>query len=432
MKIAVIGIGYVGLVVAAGFAENGNEVYCIDINEEKIRGLIDGVMPIFEPGLEELVKFNHKEGRLHFGTNVSEGVRTCEVIFLALPTPPHDDGSADVSAVLSVAKQIGKDITSYKIIVTKSTVPVGTADAVREKLSQDAQSEFDVVSNPEFLKEGAAVDDFMNPDRVVIGSQSKHAIEVMQELYAPFLRTGKPFLVMDERSAEMTKYAANSFLAAKISFINEIANLCDACGADVDSVRIGMGTDERIGLQFLFPGPGFGGSCFPKDIRALARTGEQFGTDLRIVNAIESVNNAQKQIVAAKVQKYFGGSLKGKTVAVWGLAFKPRTDDVRESPAIDCIRRLASDGATVRAYDPAANESMRKILPDITYCENNYDALRDADALVIMTEWNEFKRPDFERMKSLMKTSIIFDGRNIFSPEKMRARGFTYFGVGRR
>lgn len=432
MKIAVIGIGYVGLVVAAGFAENGNEVFCIDIDEAKIRGLEQGVIPIFEPGLEELVRFNHKEGRLRFGTNAAEAVQSSEVIFLALPTPPNNDGSADVSAVLAVAAQIGKYITSFKIVVTKSTVPVGTADAVREQLARDAKAEFAVVSNPEFLKEGAAVDDFMNPDRVVIGSQNKHAIEVMQELYAPFLRTGKPFLVMDERSAEMTKYAANSFLAAKISFINEIANLCDACGADVDSVRIGMGTDERIGLQFLFPGPGFGGSCFPKDIRALTRTGEEFGAQLRILQAVETVNNRQKQIMAEKVLKHFKGTVKGKKIAVWGLAFKPRTDDVRESPAIDLITLLLAGGADIHAYDPAANESMRKVLPTITYCENNYDALRDAEALVIMTEWNEFRRPDYERMTTLLKQAVVFDGRNIFNPDKMRARGFTYYGIGRR
>jgi UDPglucose 6-dehydrogenase len=432
MRIAVIGIGYVGLVVAAGFAENGNDVFCVDIDVEKIRGLERGVIPIFEPGLEELVRFNQKEGRLRFGTDAALAISNVEVIFLALPTPPNEDGSADVRAVLDVAESIGRLIDSYKIIVTKSTVPVGTADAVRERLSRNAKGEFDVVSNPEFLKEGAAVEDFMHPDRVVVGSQSKHATDVMQELYAPFLRTGKPFLVMDERSAEMTKYAANSFLATKISFINEIANLCDACGADVESVRIGMGTDERIGMQFLFPGPGFGGSCFPKDIRALRRTGDRFGVELKMLRAVESVNDAQKGIVAEKIIRHFGGSVQGRTVAVWGLAFKARTDDVRESPSITLIEKLLAGGATVHAYDPAANNSMRKVVPSITYCDNNYDALRDADALAIMTEWNEFRRPDYERMHSLMRAPVIFDGRNIFSPEKMHSRGFTYYGVGRR
>ncbi|HET7153175.1 MAG TPA: UDP-glucose/GDP-mannose dehydrogenase family protein [Candidatus Kapabacteria bacterium] len=432
MRIAVIGIGYVGLVVAAGFAENGNDVFCMDVDEKKIRDLKEGIVPIYEPGLEDLVKFNHREGRLRFGTKIAEAVEFGEVIFLALPTPPNQDGSADVSAVLSVADDIGKILNAYKIIVTKSTVPVGTADAVRERIAKHTKSDFDVVSNPEFLKEGAAVADFMTPDRVVIGTRSKHAIEVMQELYAPFLRTGKPFLTMDERSSEMTKYAANSFLAMKISFINEIANLCDACGADVDSVRIGMGTDERIGMQFLFPGPGFGGSCFPKDIRALIKTGDHFNTDLHLLRSVEKVNNIQKTIIAKKICEHFDGSLKGRTIAVWGLAFKPRTDDVRESPAIELIRELQREGASVRAYDPAANGSMKKILPDITYCENNYDALRDADAMTLMTEWNEFRRPDYERMKTLMKQPVIFDARNIFSPDKMRARGFTYYGIGRR
>ncbi len=432
MRIAVIGIGYVGLVVAAGFAENGNDVFCMDVDEKKINSLIAGLIPIFEPGLEDLVAFNYKEGRLRFGTDTAEAVKFGEVIFLALPTPPNEDGSADVRAVLNVAEELGKYISENKIIVTKSTVPVGTADLVRERVSIHANAPFDIVSNPEFLKEGAAVEDFMHPDRVVIGSRNKHAIEVMQELYAPFLRTGKPFLVMDERSAEMTKYAANSFLAMKISYINEIANLCDACGADVDNVRIGMGTDERIGMEFLFPGPGFGGSCFPKDIRALIKTGEQFNSELRLLQAVEIVNNAQKNIVAQKIRTHFNGSLKGRTIAIWGLAFKPRTDDARESPAIDLIRELLRDGVSVHAYDPAANDSMRKVIPEITYCETNYDALKGADALALMTEWNEFRRPDYERMKSLMATPLIFDARNIFNPDKMRARGFTYYGIGRR
>jgi len=432
MRIAVIGIGYVGLVVAAGFAENGNDVFCMDVDKKKIKNLESGLIPIFEPGLEDLVTFNFKEERLRFGTDIGETVRFAEVIFLALPTPPNQDGSADVSAVLNVGEEIGRHLTEYKIIVTKSTVPVGTADLVRECIAKNTKSTFDVVANPEFLKEGAAVEDFMQPDRVVVGSRSKHAIEVMQELYAPFLRTGKPFLTMDERSAEMTKYAANSFLAMKISYINEIANLCDACGADVENVRIGMGTDERIGLEFLFPGPGFGGSCFPKDIRALIKTGDQFHSELKLLRSVELVNNAQKNIVAKKIQAHFNGSMQSRSIAVWGLAFKPRTDDVRDSPAIELIQTLRHEGVAVRAYDPAANEPMKRLIPDISYFDNNYDALDGADAMVLMTEWNEFRRPDYERMKSLMKSPVIFDARNIFSPDKMHARGFTYYGIGRR
>jgi UDPglucose 6-dehydrogenase len=433
MKISVIGIGYVGLVVAAGFAENGNHVICVDNDERKINDLKSGIIPIYEPGLDELVKSNVRDGRLVFTTNIKEGVTGCEVIFLALPTPPNEDGSADLSYVLDTAVEIGKYFDGYKVIVNKSTVPVGTSDRVRDVIAKTSGFDFDVVSNPEFLKEGTAVNDFLMPDRIVVGSSSKKAIDVMQELYAPFIRTGNPLLIMSERSSELTKYASNSFLAAKISFMNEIANLCDEVDADVESVRIGMGTDARIGMKFLFPGIGYGGSCFPKDVKALVKTSSEHGVELSILKKVEEVNEKQKKIIVKKIQKHFKGDLKGRTISLWGLSFKPKTDDVREAPSIVIINELLKLGCKIKVHDPIAMDSMKKILNDglVEYYEKNYDALNDADALVIATEWNEFRRPDFHEIKKRMKTPVVFDGRNIYSPAKLKEQGFTYYGIGR-
>jgi len=433
MRIAVVGTGYVGLVVGAGFAESGNDVICVDIDAEKINKLKQGTIPIYEPGLEELVKWNAREGRLSFTTNLREAVEQSEVIFLALPTPPMEDGSADLQYVLGVAKQIGQYMNGYKVIVDKSTVPVGTADKVREIIQKETSYEFDVVSNPEFLKEGAAVQDFLKPDRVVIGSSSKRAIDIMQELFAPFVRTGNPMIVMSERSAELTKYVANAFLATKISFMNEIANLCERVGADVDDVRIGVGTDYRIGPQFLFPGTGWGGSCFPKDIKALIRTAEEYGYSLSIAKATEQVNEKQKRMLVDKICEHYNHNLKDKVFAIWGLSFKPRTDDIREAPSIVIIKSLLDKGAKVKAHDPVANEAMRKYMGNaIEYYDINYDAVRGTDGLVIVTEWNEFRRPDFAKIKQLMRQPVVFDGRNIYNPQKMRERGFVYYGIGRK
>lgn len=432
MKLSVIGTGYVGLVVGTCFAESGNDVICVDNDDRKLRMLKKGESPIFEPGLTDLLKKNIADERIIFTDNLEKAVKTAEIIFLALPTPQSEDGSADLQHVLAVAKHIGKAMNGYKVIVNKSTVPVGTADKVREIVRKETNLEFDVVSNPEFLKEGAAVNDFMKPDRIVVGTRSARALALMEDLYAPFIRTGNPLIVMDERSSELTKYAANSFLATKVSFMNEIANLCETVGADVDMVRKGMGTDARIGTQFLFAGIGYGGSCFPKDVAALLNTSKSYGHELRILDAVEEANRRQKQIVVEKIKKHFQGKVKGLTVTLWGLSFKPNTDDVREAPALTIIAALQKLGVTLRAHDPAAMEEMkRKIGHAVKYYDNNYEALKGADALIVVTEWNDFRRPDFDRMKSLMKQPVIFDGRNIYDPKVMAERGFVYYGIGR-
>jgi len=432
VKISVIGTGYVGLVVGTCFAESGNDVVCVDNDERKLRMLKRGESPIYEPGLTDLLKKNLAEKRILFTDSLEKATKESEIIFLALPTPQSEDGSADLKHVLAAAKQIGRMMNGYKVIVNKSTVPVGTSDRVREIVSRETTFDFDVVSNPEFLKEGAAVNDFMKPDRVVIGTRSQRALALMQDLYAPFIRTGNPLIIMDERSAELTKYAANSFLAAKVTFMNEIANLCEKVGADVDLVRKGMGTDARIGPQFLFAGIGYGGSCFPKDVSALLNTSRTYDHELQILAAVEDVNARQKQIIVEKLKKHYRGKVKGLTVTLWGLSFKPNTDDVRESPALTVIAALLKAGVHIRAYDPVAMEEMKhKIGSAIKYCDNNYDALKGADALMILTEWNEFRRPDFDRMKALMKQPVVFDGRNIYDPKIMVERGFAYYGIGR-
>ncbi len=438
MKIAMIGTGYVGLVTGTCFAESGNEVICVDTDEEKIEGLKKGVIPIYEPGLDVLVKRNVEEERLVFTTSLEEAIDNCLLLFVAVGTPPGEDGSADLSHVLKVARDIGRHITEYKIIVDKSTVPVGTGAKVKAAIQEELDKrgldiEFDVVSNPEFLKEGNAIDDFMKPDRVVIGCEDVRTGELMKELYSPFVRTGKPILMMDVASAEMTKYAANAMLATRISFMNEIANLCELVGVDVAQVRRGIGSDSRIGYSFIFPGPGYGGSCFPKDVKALARTGVEFGYPLEILNAVEAVNERQKDVLFKKLQRRFGDDLKNRTISVWGLAFKPNTDDMREAPSINLITSLLEVGAKVQAYDPEAMDEARKIFGDkIQYFDRSYDALADADALVIMTEWNEFRRPNFDRIKEHLAQHIIFDGRNLFEPKRMKELGFEYEGIGRR
>ncbi len=432
MKLSVIGTGYVGLVVGTCFAESGNDVICVDIDENKLRMLNAGESPIYEPGLSDLLKKNIHERRLTFTNDLKHAVENSDIIFLALPTPQSEDGSADLQHVLKVSQQIGTFMNGYKIVVNKSTVPVGTADRVREIISKETKLEFDVVSNPEFLKEGAAINDFMKPDRIVVGSKSPKALMVMQDLYAPFIRTGNPLIVMDERSSELTKYAANSFLATKVSFMNEVANLCELVGADIDLVRKGMGTDPRVGTQFLFAGVGYGGSCFPKDVAALMKTSSEHNYDFQILRSVEDVNRSQKLVIVKKMKKHFTAGLKGLRVALWGLAFKPNTDDIREAPALKIIDALLSEGVQLQLHDPVALEETRKLLGNVAeYFENNYDALQGADALVIVTEWNEFRRPDFERMKSLMKSPVIFDGRNIYEPARIRERGFVYYGIGR-
>jgi len=447
MNICVIGTGYVGLVAGTCFAESGNDVTCVDIDAKKIDRLNNGDVPIYEPGLEELIKRNKDDGRLKFTTDLSAAVRESLICFIAVGTPPGEDGSADLKYVLEVARGIGRAMDGYRVIVDKSTVPVGTADKVKAAVRSELQKrevsyEFDVVSNPEFLKEGAAIGDFMKPDRVVIGVDVKKAAEIMEELYSPFVRTNKPVLVMDVKSAEMTKYAANAMLATKISFINEIANLCELVGADVANVRRGIGSDSRIGFEFLFPGVGYGGSCFPKDVQAIIRTGSEYGYDLKILKAVEAVNYRQKEVLVDRILKHFqpsalslqpsGKPLDGKTIGIWGLSFKPRTDDMREAPAITIINRLLEAGAKVKAHDPEAMDEARKVFGDrIVYVKDNYDVVRDADALVVVTEWNEFRRPNFDKMKSLMNSPVIFDGRNIYEPKEMKEHGFTYYGIGR-
>jgi UDPglucose 6-dehydrogenase len=432
MKISVIGTGYVGLVAGTCFAETGNDVICVDIDRKKVQMLRKGKATIYEPGLDELLKKNIRERRLSFTTELREAAERSDVIFLALPTPPGADGSADLRSVLSVAREIGAYLNGYKVIVDKSTVPVGTADKVRAAVAKHAKAEFDVVSNPEFLKEGAAVNDFLRPDRVVIGSTSPRAVALMQDLYAPFVRTGNPVIVMDERSAEMTKYAANAYLATKISFINEIANLCERVGADVDMVRKGIGTDPRIGSQFLFAGLGYGGSCFPKDVKALGMTAREHKYPFELLQAVEAVNDRQRRLLAEKVKRYFKGKLRGKVIAMWGLAFKPNTNDMREAPSVLIAGELLKQKAKLQVHDPVALEMARGYFgSSVRYFENNYAALKDADALIVVTEWNEFRRPDFDKMKKLMKGRAVFDGRNIYQPAAMKSLGFDYFGIGR-
>jgi len=432
MKIAVVGTGYVGLVTGTCFAETGNTVTCVDIDETKVKKLGDGQITIYEPGLEKLFQRNLKEERLYFTTDLAAGIKEAAIIFLALPTPPGEDGSADLKYVLSVAENIGKLLTDYKIIINKSTVPVGTAEKVCNAVLKNYSGEFDVVSNPEFLREGVAVEDFMKPDRVVIGTQSERAIKLMNELYAPFVRQGNPVIFMDERSAELTKYAANSFLATKISFMNEIAQLCERLDADVDMVRRGIGSDDRIGKRFLFPGIGYGGSCFPKDVQALVRSSSEVKYDFRILNAVMDVNEKQKLHLIPKIKAYFKNDLKGKHFALWGLAFKPNTDDIREAPALYIIDALVNEGATVTAFDPEAMANVKNAIGDkINYSESQYDALKGADALIIATEWNEFRTPDFLRIVSNLKSKAIFDGRNLFDTVAIKELGFYYESIGR-
>ncbi|PWJ44960.1 UDP-glucose dehydrogenase family protein [Sediminitomix flava] len=432
MKIAVIGTGYVGLVSGTCFAETGNHVICVDNDAQKVAKLNAGELTIYEPGLENLFQRNTKEQRLFFTTDLEEAVKDVEIIFLALPTPPGEDGSADLSYVLGVAEQLGQMITSYKVIVDKSTVPVGTAEKVAAAIKKNAKVDFDVVSNPEFLREGVAVDDFLKPDRVVVGTSSARAQDVMHRLYEPFVRQGNPIYFMDERSAEMTKYAANSYLATRITFMNEIANLCETVGANVDEVRKGMGSDNRIGRRFLFPGVGYGGSCFPKDVQALHKTSVDNKYDFKVLKSVMEVNNKQKHVLSEKILKYFNNDLNGKHIAVWGLAFKPNTDDIREAPAIYTIENLLRAGAKVTAYDPEASENMKKIFEDrVNFVEHRYDALKEADALAIVTEWSIFRTPDFSFMGELMKEKVIFDGRNLYDTELMIDKGFYYNSIGR-
>jgi len=431
MKIAVVGTGYVGLVSGTCFAETGNDVICVDIDQSKVDRLSNGQITIFEPGLEVLFKRNLKEGRLSFTTSLEEAIKESTVIFLALPTPPGEDGSADLRYVLGVADHLGKIMTDYKVIVDKSTVPVGTADRVKEAVAANYNGDFDVVSNPEFLREGVAVDDFMKPDRVVIGAESQRAFDIMDELYAPYVRQGNPVMHMDTRSAELTKYAANSFLATKISFMNEIARLCELLGADVDMVRKGVGSDDRIGKRFLFPGIGYGGSCFPKDVKALVHSAASVDYDFKILKAVEDVNADQKKALVPKIMQHYG-SIEGKTVALWGLAFKPNTDDIREAPALEMIELLTQAGAKVQAYDPEAMANVKAIMADkATFCESSYETLEGADFLVIATEWPEFRTPDFNKIQSLLKDKVIFDGRNLFELETLKKHGFTYYSIGR-
>lgn len=432
MKVCVVGTGYVGLVAGTCFAESGNDVICVDIDEAKVERLRRGEVPIYEPGLEELIERNVEEGRLQFTTDLAGAVRQSLFCFVAVGTPQGEDGHADLTAVEKVAEGIGDAMDGYKVIVNKSTVPVGMAQRVRDIVKTRTHHPFDVVSNPEFLKEGAAIDDFMRPDRVVIGSESEKAAELMKELYSPFCRTERPILVMSTASAEMTKYCANSMLAARISLMNEFANLCERVSADVSDVRRGVGFDERIGQHFLFPGVGYGGSCFPKDVKAIIRTAELHGIDFAILRAVEDVNAFQKRTLTQKVRAHFGEDLKGRKFAIWGLSFKPRTDDMREAPAIVVIEELLAAGAEIHAHDPEAMDEARKVFGDrIHYHKLNYDALQDADALLVITEWNEFRRPDFDRIRQALKHPVVFDGRNIYDLEQMRSRGFTYYSVGR-
>jgi UDPglucose 6-dehydrogenase len=433
MKIAVIGTGYVGLVTGTCFAETGNTVTCVDIDAEKVKKLSSGTLTIFERGLDSLFHKNLKHGRLYFTTSLEEGVQGAKVIMLALPTPPGEDGSADLQHVLTVADQLGAMLRDYTVIVNKSTVPVGTAERVRERIAKNAKVEFDVISNPEFLREGLAVEDFMKPERVVVGTRSEKAKKIMEQLYAPFTRQGNPIIFMDERSSELTKYAANAFLATKITFMNEVANLCERVGADVDAVRIGIGADSRIGKRFLFAGIGYGGSCFPKDVQALAKSAEQAGYDFSILQSVMSVNERQKVKLVEMMEQFFKEGLAGKNVALWGLSFKPHTDDIREAPALYIIELLKKKGATVRVHDPEAMENVKRVIGNsVEYGTEPYDILDRADALLIATEWPEYRTPDFEKMASLMKRKVIFDGRNLYDIAMIRELGFTYFSIGRK
>ena len=436
MNIAVVGTGYVGLVAGACFAESGNDVICVDIDEAKVEGLKRGEIPIYEPGLSELVISNSKAGRLKFTTDIGQAVDASKIIFIAVGTPQDEDGSADLKHVLAVAASIGKNMKEPKIIVDKSTVPVGTADLVTAEIKKHTDIDFDVVSNPEFLKEGAAIDDFMKPDRVVVGVSKEESAEAMKELYGPYVRTNNPILVMDVKSAEMTKYAANALLATKISFMNEVSKLCDAVGADVTQVRIGIGSDQRIGPHFLFPGVGYGGSCFPKDTRALTKTGKAHGVDMHIVKAVDHVNELQKGVLTQKVIKHYGGpeNIKGKKFAMWGLSFKPKTDDMREAPSLTIINELIELGATVCAFDPEALGEAKRVFDGregIEFSDCSYGVLEGADALLIVTEWNEFRRPSFDKLKEALKQPLVFDGRNLYDPENMKERGFSYYSIGR-
>jgi UDPglucose 6-dehydrogenase len=432
VRITIIGTGYVGLVVGACLAETGNDVICADVDERKIGGLKENVLPIYEPGLEPLVERNQADGRLTFTTDVPSAIASAQVVFIAVGTPPDEDGSADLRHVLAVADLIGKHMTQELVVVTKSTVPVGTASKVAEAAGKHAKQPFHMCSNPEFLKEGAAIDDFMKPDRVVLGVDSDHARSVMAELYAPFVRTGKPIIFMDIPSAEMTKYAANAMLATRISFMNEVARLCELVGANIDNVRKGMGSDSRIGPSFLFPGPGYGGSCFPKDVKALVRSAREHRVELGVLEAVEEANERQKRRMFEKLHSAFDGGLKGSRIAVWGLAFKPQTDDMREAPSLVLIESLLDAGASVVAHDPVAmNEARHRLADRIEYAESNYDALEGSDALCVVTDWNEYRHPNFERIKGMLKRPIVIDGRNLYDPAKMQKLGFTYFSIGR-
>ena len=433
MKIAVVGTGYVGLVTGTCFAETGNQVICVDIDVKKVERLQSGDIPIYEPGLDIMFDRNVAEGRLQFTTDLSEGIKDAQVIFLALPTPPGEDGSADLKYILKVADDLGFILDHYAVIIDKSTVPVGTAEKVRATIAKNAKVEFDVVSNPEFLREGVAVEDFMKPDRVVVGTTSEKAKKVMEKLYAPLVRQGNPVIFMDERSAEMTKYAANSFLAMKITFMNEIANLCEKVGANVDDIRRGIGTDSRIGKRFLFAGIGYGGSCFPKDVQALAQTSTQYGYDFKILASVMAVNERQKTVLIKKIKSRLGNDLTGKKLAIWGISFKPDTDDIREAPSLEIMEALLAAGAQVSAYDPEGVENTKRQHPqlNVEYAENAYDALNQADALVIATEWSQFRNPDFEEISKRLNQKLVFDGRNIYSLDAMQKLGFEYISIGR-
>jgi UDPglucose 6-dehydrogenase len=433
MRLAVLGTGYVGLVAGAGFADFGNEVVCVDIDAEKIERLKRGILPIYEPGLEKLVLHNVEEQRLFFSTDIAESVRGAEVVLIAVGTPPGPDGSADLSQVIAAAQAIGRAINGYTVVVTKSTVPVGTAEKIQTAIAQVTDQPFAVVSNPEFLKEGDAVADFMKPDRVIIGTSDERARDVMKHLYAPFVRTNDRVLFMDALSAELTKYASNAMLATRISFMNDMANLCERVGADVEMVRRGMGMDPRIGAKFLFPGIGYGGSCFPKDVRAAMSTAKDYGWPLEILESVHRVNEKQKGVLADKILKHFNGNVRGKKIAVWGLAFKPGTDDIREAPSLIVIDRLLAAGATISAHDPVAHEAVQKLLGDkIEYAELNYDAAQGASAVALTTEWHQFRRPNFKRLKDIMAEPVLFDGRNVWDADEVRAVGFTYYGIGRK
>ena len=433
MNIAVVGTGYVGLVTGTCLAETGNHVICVDIDENKVNKMKNGEVPIYEPHLDVLFERNIKQGRLSFTTDLASAIEDAQVIFLALPTPPGEDGSADLSYILGVADDLGKIMKDYKVLVDKSTVPVGTAEKVTAAVAKNAKHDFDVVSNPEFLREGFAVDDFLKPDRVVVGTSSDKAQAIMEELYKPYVRQGNPIIFMDEKSAELTKYAANAFLATKITFMNEIANLCELVDADVDKVRIGIGTDTRIGKRFLFPGIGYGGSCFPKDVQALAKSAAEVNYDFALLTSVMKVNEDQKTIIVPKIKDFFGGDLKGKHFALWGLAFKPDTDDIREAPALYVIDKLVAAGATITAFDPEGMDNVKELIGDkISYADNQYDALKNADALIIATEWSVFRSPDFKKVSEELKEKVVFDGRNLYDLDQMKDLGFYYNSIGRK